>query len=166
MSAEVNSRLIAALPRLRRFALSLTRDADSAEDLVQETCVRSLAHIDQWRPGTNLEGWLFRIARNAWLDRVRAERNRDPAVELLDVAELPGADGRQIAEDRLQLQSVWKAIGELPAEQQTVLELVCINGLAYNQAAEFLHIPIGTIMSRLSRARHALQVAIQNNSVS
>ncbi len=152
---DVRSRVVELLPRLRRFAYALTRDLDLADDLVQDTCERALSRLDQWEAGTRLDSWMYRIAQNIWLDRYRARKGRQNAG--LDEAEnLAGEDGRSVVENRMTLASVNEGIGRLPAEQQVLIAMVCVEGLSYKEAAKILEIPIGTVMSRLARARQAL----------
>lgn len=152
--------MVALLPRLRRFAYVLTRDMDRADDLVQETCLRALDRIDQWERGTRLDSWLYRIAQNIWFDRLRALKVRGETTEIDTAFDLVGEDGRDVTETRLALTDISKAIAKLPEEQQVLIALVCIDGLSYKEAAETLQIPIGTIMSRLARARQALHAAL------
>jgi RNA polymerase sigma-70 factor, ECF subfamily len=144
------------LPRLRRFSYALTGDPDKGDDLVQETCARALSRLDQWAPGTRLESWMFRIAQNIWFDQRRAHKVRGDAVDIDQAYDIAGEDGRDIAENRLMLKEVSKGIAQLPGEQQVLIALVCVDGLSYKEAAEVLEIPIGTVMSRLARARRAL----------
>ena len=98
--------MIAFLPRLSGFALSLTGNADQRDDLVQETCARALAHRDQWQPGTRLDSWMFRIAQNLWFDRKRAAKNRGEPVDIEAIENLAGSDGRRVMESRLALAEV------------------------------------------------------------
>jgi RNA polymerase sigma-70 factor (ECF subfamily) len=151
--------MIAFLPRLRRFTLVLTQDAAQADDLAQDTCVKALKNLHLWEPGTRLESWMYRIANNLWIDRLRSQRARGAQASIDDLEpgyEPAGIDGRDVAESRLELASVMRAIGRLPEEQRAVLALVCINGASYKEAAEAFSIPMGTVMSRLARARKAL----------
>lgn len=163
MSDEIRREMIVLLPRLRAYARSLTRAADTADDLVQQTCEKALRNIDSFQPGTRLDVWLFRIQRNAWIDICRARR---PVVALDDLAdagtEIAGDDGRRTVEARLELGAVGRAMAGLPQEQQDVLSLVCVAGLGYREAAEALNIPVGTVMSRLNRARIALHKALSD----
>lgn len=160
MTNDIRDRMVALLPRLRRFAYALTGNLDKADDLVQETCARALTSSEQWREGTRLDSWMYRIAQNIWLDRMRANQVRGEVVDVDVAADLVGTDGRDVTENRLMLKAVAKNISELPADQQLVLALVCIDGLSYKDAAETLGIPIGTVMSRLARARGALHSAL------
>lgn len=156
MKKDPRLQIVDFLPRLRRFTYALTGDADKGDDLVQETCARALSRIEQWEPGTRLDSWMFRIAQNIWLDQRRAYKVRGDAVDIDEAYDIAGDDGREVAENRLTLQEVSKGIAQLPAEQQVLIALVCVDGLSYKEAAEVLDIPIGTVMSRLARARKAL----------
>jgi RNA polymerase sigma-70 factor, ECF subfamily len=157
---EFRTRMVEFLPRLRRFAVALTGDLDQGDDLVQETCLRALSRVDQWQPGTRLDSWMFRIAQNLWLDRTRAKKHRsevsDPVVEAV-----PGQDGRNVVEGRLTLDAVFDAMTELSPEQQVLVALVCIEGASYKEAAEITGTPIGTVMSRLARARRELHERLE-----
>jgi RNA polymerase sigma-70 factor (ECF subfamily) len=144
------------LPRLRRFCHAITGDQDKGDDLVQETCARALSRLAQWETGTRLDSWMFRIAQNIWFDQRRAHKVRGDAVDIDQAYDIPGDDGRDIAEFRLTLREVSEGIAELPADQQVLIALVCVDGLSYKEAAEVLEVPIGTVMSRLARARRAL----------
>jgi RNA polymerase sigma-70 factor (ECF subfamily) len=148
--------MVELIPRLRRFALMLARDLDQADDLVQETCMRALSSADQWQPGTRLDSWMYRIAQNLWLDRVRARKVRGVSVDIEAVGDIAGSDGRSVTEARLTLDKVARSIAKLPPDQQLIVTLVSIDGLSYKEAAEALDVPIGTVMSRLARARRAL----------
>lgn len=164
MTEDVRARMIAFLPRLRRFAFALTRNLDLADDLVQDTCERALARLDQWEPGTNLESWMYRIAQNLWLDRKRSERSRGPATEIDEAIGLEGIDGREVTESRMTLAAVSAGIDRLPADQQVLIAMVCVEGLSYKEAATALGVPIGTVMSRLSRARQALYAYLASDA--
>jgi RNA polymerase sigma-70 factor (ECF subfamily) len=148
--------MIVFLPRLRRFAFALTRNMDAADDLVQDTCERALARLDQWEPGTKLESWMYRIAQNIWIDRKRSDKIRGAHLDLDEAMGVGGDDGRAITESRLTLEAVGQGIEKLPQEQQVLVALVCVEGLSYKEAASVLGVPIGTVMSRLSRARQSL----------
>ena len=156
MTADFRLRLVEVLPRLRRFALSLTGNLDQADDLVQEACVRALANAAQWQPGTRLDSWMYRIIQNLWFDRLRSQKVRGEQVEISDATELAGPDGRDVVETRSVLAAVGRRMSQLPQDQQLVVGLVCIDGLSYKEAAEALGLPIGTVMSRLARARASL----------
>lgn len=156
-------KVVALLPRLRGLARTLTRSHDAADDLVQAACEKALRHQESWTPGTRLDAWLFRIMRNQWIDTVR--RNRPGLnVDAADMADaLPSEDGRRTAEARLALSQVRRIAEALPDEQRTVLMLVCVEELSYRETAEMLDVPIGTVMSRLARARAALVAAMDGD---
>lgn len=156
MTEEFRTRMIDVLPQLRRFAYLLSGSLDRAEDLTQETCLRALASESQWTSGTRLDSWMYRIAQNLWYDRLRATKVRGTPVEVDEAVQLIGIDGRDVIENRQLLQEVVRNIGLLSAEQQILITLVCVDGLSYQEAAETLHLPIGTVMSRLARARKSL----------
>jgi RNA polymerase sigma-70 factor, ECF subfamily len=158
-SSEVELLMVELLPRLRRFAHSLTRDTDLSEDLVQETCVRALAHMDQYRPNTRLDSWMYRIAQNLWIDQLRAQSVRGENVSIAAVRNLFGCDGRVVTESRLSLLELRQCIAKLPINQKLLLHLICVDGLSYKEAAETLDWTIGRVMSRLARVRLALHAA-------
>lgn len=153
---ELRRELAALLPRLRRFARALTAGSDEADDLVQAACERALPRLGQFEAGTRLDSWMFRLMQNLWIDWQRARQARpdghlDAGEDLL--AAVPGVDGRTVTEQRLSLQQVLRALGELPDEQRAVMALVCVEDHSYQEAAQALDIPVGTVMSRLARAR-------------
>jgi RNA polymerase sigma-70 factor (ECF subfamily) len=156
----VRKELVALLPRLRRFSYGLTGSIADGDDLVQSACVRALDRIGQWQPGTRLDSWMYRILQNLWIDQLRAGRSREVTMEDEAMAAVPGGDQAREMEARLGLADVRREVGRLPAEQRSVLLLVSVEGLSYKQAAEILDIPIGTVMSRLARARLALGRAL------
>jgi RNA polymerase sigma-70 factor, ECF subfamily len=156
MNDDIRDEMVRLLPRLRKFAFSLCRDHDKCNDLVQEACTRALARLDQWQPGTRFDSWMFRIAQNIWFDRMRSEKSRGQVVDIDAAYDVVDTDGRVVTESSLTLQEVMKGISRLPADQQVLIALVCVDGMSYKEAAEVLELPIGTVMSRLSRARLAL----------
>jgi RNA polymerase sigma-70 factor (ECF subfamily) len=160
MHDDLREELVRLLPRLRRFAYSLSRDADKCNDLVQETCARALTKLDLWQPGTRFDSWLFRMAQNIWLDRMRAEKSHGETVDIDTAFDIVDTDGRDVTESRLTLEEVNRGIAKLAMDQQVLVALVCVDGMSYKEAAEVLGLPIGTVMSRLSRARLALHEAV------
>lgn len=163
MANDVRDRMVELLPRLRRFCYALTSNLDRADDLVQETCVRALASADQWQAGTRLDSWMYRIAQNLWIDRSRAQRTRGETVSVDDALDISAEDGREVTEQRSTLQAVARAIATLPGDQQLVVAHVCIDGLSYKDTADALNIPIGTVMSRLARARRSLNEMLEGS---
>jgi RNA polymerase sigma-70 factor (ECF subfamily) len=148
------------LPRLRRFALGLTGSIDEGDDVVQSACERALARAHQWQPGTRLDSWMYRIVQNAWIDRCRAGRYREAPVDDEILAQAEGGDLASEIESRSSLAAVRRLVAALPEEQRTVLMLVTVEGLSYKEAAAVLEVPIGTVMSRLARARLTLGKAL------
>lgn len=157
MSENVKTELVALIPRLRRFAWSLTGSRDEGDDLVQASCLKALGALDQYEQGTRLDAWMFRIVRTGWIDRARF-RARRPGSSDLELLESLSDDGyaERKAEARMTLEKVRAAMGRLPEEQREVLSLVAVEGLSYREAADVLGAPIGTVMSRLARARARL----------
>jgi RNA polymerase sigma-70 factor, ECF subfamily len=150
--------LVELIPRLRRFARALTRSEADADDLAQAAIEKALVNAASWQAGSRLDSWIYRIAQNLWRDELRAHRRR---AEPLDSAgELAGEDGRETFTQRIQAQEVADAFEQLPEDQRLVLALVALDGLSYQQAADTLGVPIGTVMSRLARARGRLAAGV------
>ena len=145
------------LPYLRRYARALTGDAAWADDLVQDTAERALVRAGAFRKGTNLRAWLFTILRNLYIDQFRARREFtvDDETAPWRTMETPH---REI--DGLVLRDVQRALYHLPLEQREALLLVCVEELSYLEAAAVLDVPIGTIMSRLARAREHMRMLL------
>ena len=155
-SAEFDAGLIEMLPRLRRFAFALARDAADADDLAAQVAERALRSRDHWQPGTRLDSWVYRIARNLWIDEVRARTRRRKVEMPPESGELVGHDPRAGTDAAIDLQRVMAAMGQLPDEQREVVALILVEGFGYREAAELLDLPIGTVSSRLVRGRTAL----------
>lgn len=147
--------LIEMLPRLRRFAAALAGHADDGDDLVQAACERLLSRKHDLPDGDQFRAYLFKMIRNLWIDRIRAGK-RANAVSEDEAAELPDDRPQRSTEARIDLIVVRRAVAQLVPEQREVLLLICVEGQSYREAAETLDLPIGTVMSRLSRARAAL----------
>jgi RNA polymerase sigma-70 factor, ECF subfamily len=160
VSNRFGDQLIAVLPRLRRFARGLTGSAVEADDLVQAACERALARQHQFQEGTRFDSWMFRIVQTIWIDQIRSRDVRKEAAEFAE--ERLGSDEpvRRV-EARLALDEVRRAFDRLPPDQRVVLSLVTVDGLSYREAAEVVRVPVGTIMSRLARARIALQQQLE-----
>lgn len=150
------SDLLALLPRLRRFAMSLSRDAADGDDLCQAAVERALKSRGQWQPGTRLDSWMFRIMRNLWIDEVRTRGRRDRTFAPEEAGAAVGDDGDRRIERAVEISDVGRAMDRLPAEQREAIALVLVEGFAYREAAEILDIPMGTLTSRLVRGREAL----------
>lgn len=147
------------IPRLRRYARYLVRDADRADDLVQETLTRAIEKVHTWQQGTNLRAWLFVIMRNSFISEIRKERRRPVSSALPQDHPAFAVDGRQ--EAHLAFIDLQAAFERLPDEHREILVLVVIEGLKYEEAAAVLDIPIGTVRSRVSRARTALKNLVE-----
>lgn len=151
----IASSLVPLLPRLRRYALALCRVGDTADELVQIACEKALASPRQTLD-VSFEAWMFRILRNGWIDRLRRQKTRGEEIDIVEHSDLGAFDGSRVPENRLMLAKTLEAIGRLPQEQRELLLLVCVEELSYRDAAEVLDLPIGTVMSRLARARRKL----------
>ena len=145
-------RLVELIPRLRRYARALVGDRATADDLVQDTLERAWAKLHLYRRGTDLRAWLFTVMHNVHVNRVRATRISDPLED-----EMPELAQRGTQPDALLVRDLDRAIARLPADQRAVLLLVTLEELSYEEVARTLGIPIGTVMSRLSRAREKLR---------
>jgi RNA polymerase sigma-70 factor (ECF subfamily) len=148
--------LTALLPRLRRFAHSLSKNGTDADDLTQMTVERALRSRRQWQIGTRLDSWLYRIMRNLWIDIVRARARKDRLEVAEEAAANIGEDPSRSIEVSLDLQRVMTAMEKLPDEQREIVALILIEGFGYRETAEMLDLPIGTVSSRLVRGRTAL----------
>lgn len=163
-AAQTRAEIVALLPRLRRFARALTGQVADADDIVQIAVERALMRIDQYQQGTRLDAWLFSIVRNAWIDEARSRQRRAKVFAAEELGAQVGNDGAAEAHARLEASDVWTAMGKLPEEQREAVALVCVEGLAYREAAEALGVPIGTLTSRLARGREALQQMLGDES--
>jgi RNA polymerase sigma-70 factor (ECF subfamily) len=150
---SVRDAMLAAIPNLRAFAMSLSGNADRADDLVQETVMRAMTHIDSFTPGTNMAAWLFTILRNSFRSQYRKRRREveDPDGSYLASLKLPP---EQLG--RLEFKELIEALAKLPHVQREALLLVAASGFTYDEAAEICEVAVGTIKSRVSRARQLL----------
>ncbi|MEO1252645.1 MAG: RNA polymerase sigma factor [Pseudomonadota bacterium] len=154
---EIEDALDALLPRLWRFAVSLTRAGDHAEDLVQATCLRMLEKASHYQPGTRIDRWAFTLMVNLW----RSEKRRKQVVQFGDAFEHDVPDEMQeTPEAAAEHRRLLREIDKLPLAQRTVVTLVFGEGYAYREVAEILDVPIGTVMSRLHAARRKLKAVI------
>jgi RNA polymerase sigma factor (sigma-70 family) len=157
---ELRRQIAGLLPRLRRFGRTLTRAREDADDLVQTAVERALKHLDQWQPGSRVDSWMFRIMQNAWIDELRARERRG---QTFAPEEEGQAVGVATTEAQIEALALRKALDALNDDQRAVIGLVLVEGLPYKEAAEVLGIPIGTLTSRLARAREALQTMLSPN---
>ena len=158
----LRDQILAAIPSLRAFAISLSGNVDRADDLVQETILRALANIHSFQPGTNMPAWLFTILRNLFRSEYRKRRRE---VEDTDgnFAETLKSHPDQIG--RVEFQEFRAALAQLPAEQREALILVGASGFSYEEAADICECAVGTIKSRVNRARSRLAKLLQVDSI-
>lgn len=150
------------IPRLRRYAWALTRNADWADELVQDCLERAIGRRALWRGG-NLRAWLFTIMHNIYANDVRRRVSRPDPLPIEAIETSHYHQGEQL--DRMAASDLGRALDQLPAGQRAVILLVALEGMTYQEVADSLDIPIGTVMSRLSRARARLSDAMDGVSV-
>jgi len=155
--SDIDGRIVACIPNLRRYALGLTGDREAADDLVQDTLERAWTRISLWQRRGDLRAWLFSILHNRFIDRVRAERR----ASMEPLAEEPAFAMRASQADMLEVRDLDRALLLLPIEQREVLLLVAVEQMSYEQVAATLRIPVGTVMSRLSRGRERLRALLE-----
>ncbi len=151
--ADLRDALLAAVPSLRAFAISLSGQVDRADDLVQDTLLRALSHLDRFERGTNLNAWLFTILRNLFHSEYRKRRRE---VEDVDGAFAVRLKTQPDQQDHLDYEDFLTALAKLPPDQREALLLVGAQGMSYEEAAEVCNVPVGTIKSRVNRARSKL----------
>jgi RNA polymerase sigma-70 factor (ECF subfamily) len=159
---DLRSGIVALLPKLRRFAFGLCGAAHDADDLVQSAVERALRNEAQWNPGTRLDSWMYKIVQNLWIDKGRQQRTRGEAAPLEEAMGQAGDDARETLETRDAAARALKALAALSPEMRSAATLVIISGHSYREAAEALDVPVGTIMSRVARARGALEAALSS----
>jgi len=147
--------IVDLIPRLRRYARALVGDRAAADDLVQDTLERAWTKFHLYRGGTDLRAWMFTVMHNVHVNRVRAQRPTEILTE-----DMPEMAQRPAQGDSLMVRDLERALASLPEEQREVLLLVALEDMSYDEAARTLGIPIGTVMSRLSRARERLRAAM------
>lgn len=156
-----STQLIACIPRLRRYARALTGDGSRADDLVQDTLERGWNKLASWRRGTDMRAWLFGIMHNVHVDQVR--KPTLATEELDDYTPVPHMPHSPTA--GLELRDMESALRQLPADQREVLLLVALEDMTYDEVAAALQLPIGTVMSRLSRARERLRAIAEGRPI-
>ena len=147
--------LMKEIPRLRRYARALTRNLTRADDLVQDTLTRAIKKRDLWQTGTDLRAWLFTIMHNQNVNNLRRDMRESPAIDIDQVSvTLPATTDPTASRQMFELE---RALAQLALEHRQVILLVGLEGMSYEDTAEILSIPIGTVRSRLSRGRDALR---------
>jgi RNA polymerase sigma-70 factor (ECF subfamily) len=153
---DLHPKIEALIPRLTRYARALTRDLVAADDLVQEALSRALEKIHLWQEGTDLRAWLFTILHHHYVSQLRRSAREGAHVELRDCDQLLTLAPSQ--GQRLELRDLERAIAALPETQRSVILLVGLEGMGYDEVASMMKLPIGTVRSRVSRGREALRV--------
>ncbi len=158
---DIQKEMVALLPRLRRFALAMTRSEADADDLVQATCERAIANLEKWEPGTRLDSWLYRIAQNLQRNVIRQSKRRQSHLNVVEATANTQSDGEAAVISQMALKDVVAQIDRLPEDQRVILLLVVVEGRRYRDVAEILDLPIGTVTSRLARARDTLRRCLE-----
>lgn len=162
LMAESRDQLLACIPRLRRYARALVGERAGADDLVQDTVERGWANLTSWRRGSDMRAWLFSIMHNVHIDQVR--RPSVPLESLSEETAMPAAPGSPST--GLEIRDMETALRQLPAEQREILLLVALEEMSYDEVAQTLGVPVGTVMSRLSRAREKLRANMEGRPYS
>ena len=160
-NADLRAEMVALLPRMRRFAIGLAGNVTDADDLLQSAVEKALMKISQFERGTRLESWLFRIIQTTWIDSRRRAYRREVGMEAEVIEHLPSAAPPDESETRYSLKDVQKALAQLPDEQRSTALLVLVEGYSYEEAASMTGVPIGTVMSRISRARRSMAASLE-----
>jgi RNA polymerase sigma-70 factor (ECF subfamily) len=163
---EFRNQLVALLPRLRRFALSLTGNMSDADDLVQNSCEHALSRRHQWRPEKPLDSWMFAIIHHLLIDETRSMRRKKEHIPFKE-ERFPQAavSSMDKLDAKMRLKLVAKAMQLLTDKDRLVISLVCIDEMSYADAAETMQIPVGTVMSRLARARKKLHQLVNKAEI-
>lgn len=148
---------------MRRFGVALAGTPEQGDDIVQAAIERVLTKANQWQVGTSLESWIFKIMQNIWRDELRRRRTDERKQVLNSAGNEETVDGSSVAETMLMLTRTRECFTRLPDDQRLALALVVLDGRSYREAADQLEIPIGTLMSRLSRGRDALRRMIEDD---
>jgi RNA polymerase sigma-70 factor (ECF subfamily) len=156
MENHLEQQLVELLPRLRRYAYGLSGSTDKGDELLQAACERALAKSAQWRPDSRLDHWMFRIIRNIRIDELRSQNIQKRSIDKITPVYEEEYDGRYMLDSQIAAEEVRQAMQYLTEDHRMVLLMVGVEGYAYKEVAEILEIPIGTVTSRLIRARRAL----------
>jgi RNA polymerase sigma-70 factor (ECF subfamily) len=163
MRAQDEADIVACIPSLRRYARGLVSDRDRADDLVQDTLERAWSRFSMWQKCGEVRAWMFGIMHNQFVDRIRAQRSRPEDSAGDDVPDVPQ---RPLQTDALEVRDLDRLLQRLPPEHREVLLLVGVEELSYQEVSVVIGVPIGTVMSRLSRARARLREEMQGRDVS
>lgn len=157
LDKTLRDEMVALLPQLRRFAYGLTGSVPDGDDLVQATCERAIANLEKWEKGTRLDSWMYRIAQNLHFNALRDGKTRARHLAVIGSETERSLDGEKLQEERFALSAVRRFVDRLPEEQRVVLLLVCVEGRSYREVSQITGLPVGTVTSRLGRARSALR---------
>jgi RNA polymerase sigma factor (sigma-70 family) len=157
---EENAQIVACIPRLRRYARALVGQRADADDLVQDTMERGWSRLATWRRGSDMRAWLFGIMHNLYVDQAR--KKHVPTEELTEYVPEPTMPAHS---NRLEVRDLEAALRLLPAEQREILLLIALEEMTYEEVASTLGIPLGTVMSRLSRGRERLRTLMEGRPV-
>ncbi|MBT9475447.1 RNA polymerase sigma factor [Polaromonas sp.] len=163
MRAQDEADIVACIPSLRRYGRGLVSDRERADDLVQDTLERAWRQFASWQRRGEVRAWMFGIMHNLFIDRVRSQRSTPEEAAGDELPELPD---RATQADRLEVRDLDRVLQRLPPEQREVLLLVGVEEMSYQEVASVVGAPIGTVMSRLSRARERLRVELEGREVS
>ncbi len=163
-TTRVENEIIEYLPRMRRFARSLSRDQADADDLVQLTVERALTRLDQWQAGTRLDSWMYRIMKNAWIDETRRRQRQGRHHAPPEAGENVGSEDPDF-EKRMRAMAVERAMETLPDDQRLAVSLVLVEGLSYKEASAVMDVPMGTLTSRLARGRKAMEAQLNPSAM-
>ncbi len=164
---KFRAELRSLIPRLRRFGHALTGSTDDGDDLLQDALEKALSREGQFQTGTRMDSWIYKIMQNAWIDRKRSAASRGRVVQPLEDEHYAiGEDGRDSFDAKIALRQVSEMMQRLHVDERSALVLVSIDGQSYQQAADTLGIPIGTVMSRLARARNKLMRLLDGEAAS
>ena len=160
---QIEKEIIALLPRLKRFAMSLTRSGPAADDLAQATVERAIVNLDKWQPGTRLDSWMYRIAHNLYRNDVRNQVTRGEKLDVIQMETERSMDGERAVVARLEFSAVSAAIAQLPGEQREALLLVAVEGRSYREVAEITGASVAAVTSRIARAREELRSVVERS---
>ncbi|MDE8350200.1 MAG: sigma-70 family RNA polymerase sigma factor [Acidocella sp.] len=161
---QLRSDLVSILPKLRRYAVALCRHTSDADDLVQSAIVQALTYDESALAAERLDIWMYRIIKNLWLNHQRRPSVRNPHQVVDNLFDMVGENGCDLTEARSSLALAHRVFGQMNPEMRETAVLVMVNQLTYQQAATILNTPIGTVMSRVARARIILTEALSGVS--
>ena len=160
---QIEKEMIALPPRLKRFALALTRSGPAADALAQATIERAIVNLDKWQPGTRLDSWMYRIAHNLHLNEARSQKTRGEKHGIIQMDAERSGDGDREVVARIEFSAVSAAIAQLPGDQRQAVLLVAVEGRSYQEAAEITGASVAAVTSRIARARDTLRGVVERS---